>query len=447
MARPHPQTIPCPNCGQPFNAILEQILDVGLDPTAKERLLSGRVNLVVCPHCGYRGMVSTPILYHDADKPLAIVYVPMELNLQQTDRERLIGEMTNAVMRAMPEDAPKGHLLQPATALTMQGLADQVLEADGITREMIDAERDKIRLLDELAQANSEEAERLVAENEHLIDPGFLQLLTAASQAATQQNDNRTALRLLNLRKRLMETTEAGRELQAQEQAIIEANEELRALGESITREQFVETLVRAAGNWAKVDALGTLGRGLLDYTTFQLITERAENAQSEEEREALEEVRDRLLAIAAEYERQSRAVLERAVSTLRMLLQAGDVQAAIQANLDRIDETFLMVLQANLEEARRSGSVEASSRLKLIRDEVMRLIQETAPPEVRLINDLLAVATEEEALQLLDERSADLTPDTLAVMEDLIEQLRSAGNEPAADRLQVILAAALKMV
>ncbi len=279
-----------------------------------------------------------------------------------------------------------------------------------------------------------------------MIDTGFLALLTAAAQAASQQNDNRTALRLLNLRKRLMETTEAGHELQAQEQALVEASEELRALGENITRDQFVGLLARAAGNWPKVDALGTLGRALLDYTTFQLLTEHIEQVQNDEERANLEEVRNHLLAIAAEYERQSRAVLEHAVSTLRMLLQTGDVQAAIQANLDRIDETFLMVLQANLEEARRSGNVEASSRLKVIRDEVMRLIQEAAPPEVRLINDLLALETEEEALQLLHERSADLTPDTLVVMEDLIAQLRDAGNDPAADRLALIHAEAAKM-
>src|SRR5687767_5532912 len=144
MARPTPTTINCPSCRQPFSALLEQLIDVGLDPTAKERLLSGRVNLVTCPHCGYRGMVGTPLVYHDPDKKLAIIYVPMELNLQQTERERLIGDFTNALMRSLPEEAPKGYLLQPRTALTLQGLTEQVLEADGITPEMLDQERRKV---------------------------------------------------------------------------------------------------------------------------------------------------------------------------------------------------------------------------------------------------------------------------------------------------------------
>ncbi len=88
MARPMPTTISCPACRQQFNAFLERILDVGRDPTAKERLLSGRVNLVTCPHCGYQGVIATPLFYHDPSKPLAIVYVPMELGLPQAEREK-----------------------------------------------------------------------------------------------------------------------------------------------------------------------------------------------------------------------------------------------------------------------------------------------------------------------------------------------------------------------
>ena len=152
MARPAPTTINCPVCGQPFNAIVEQIIDVGHDPTSKERLLSGRVNVITCPHCGYQGMVGSPMVYHDPEKSLAIIHVPMELGLEQTEREKIIGDMTNAVMRALPEDAPKGYLLQPQIALTMQGLIDQVLEADGITREVIDEQLRKVELIDELGK-------------------------------------------------------------------------------------------------------------------------------------------------------------------------------------------------------------------------------------------------------------------------------------------------------
>ncbi|HLV44998.1 MAG TPA: CpXC domain-containing protein, partial [Aggregatilineales bacterium] len=327
------QTINCPRCGQPFGAILEQIIDAGLDPTAKERLISGRVNLVSCPHCGYQGMVSTPLMYHDPEKQMAIIHMPMELNLSTEERERFIGELTQAVMRNLPEDAPRGYLLQPGTALTMQGLVEHVLEAEGITREMLDAERRKIELIDELTRAPSEDVDRLIEENQDLVDMTFLQLLTAAAQSYSQNGQSRQSLRLLNLRSKLMETTEAGRELQAQEEAVMEATRELQGLGEQATRDQFVDLLVNAAGNTTKLEALAMMGRGLLDYQTFELFSQRVDQAEGEQ-KEQLSRARERMLEIAAEYERQSQAVIQQAVNTLRTLLSASDVEAAVEQNL-----------------------------------------------------------------------------------------------------------------
>ena len=310
MARPMGTSIACPVCGQPFNALLEQVLDVGIDPTAKERLLSGQVNLVTCPHCGYRGMVGTPIMYHDPSKKMAIAYVPMELNLQQNDREKLIGELTNAVIRALPEDAPKGYLLQPGTALTLQGLLDQVLEADGVTPEMLQAERRKVEIINQLAEANTQEREQILAENADLFDVGFLELLTAAAQSASQAGEERRALRLLNTRQHLMDTTEAGQVLKAQQDALMEASQELQAMGENLTREKLVDLLVQSMDRPDKVDALATLGRTLLDYTTFQILTQHIDAAKTPEEKSSLSAIRERLLAINAEYEQQARAMI-----------------------------------------------------------------------------------------------------------------------------------------
>jgi hypothetical protein len=446
MVRPTPTTINCPVCRQPFSALLEQLIDVGLDPTAKERLLSGRVNLVTCPHCGYRGMVGTPLVYHDPDKKLAIIYVPMELNLQQTERERLIGDFTNALMRSLPEDAPKGYLLQPRSALTLQGLTEQVLEADGITPEMLDQERRKVEIINQLAEVNKEERDALLEDNQHLFDLTFLELLTAAAQGASQIGNERAALRLLNVREHLLETTEAGQTMKAQQEALMEASKELQALGESITRESFVDLLVQNSNNPLKIEALGTLGRTLLDYTTFQLLTQHITRAEGEE-KSNLEWVRNRLLEINAEHEQQARAVIQRSADTLRVILQSGDVPTAVRNNLDRIDDTFLQVLQVNIEEARKAGNAEVSNRLKQIRDEVLRIIQASAPPEIRLINDLLSVETEEESLELLRNRRGELSEEVVNMMGDLAEQLRGGGNEPAAARLDLLRSEAEQLV
>lgn len=446
MARPA-SSIACPACGQPFSAILEQIIDVQIDPTAKERLLSGRVNLITCPHCGYRGMVGTPLLYHDISKPLAIAYVPMELNLNQEDREKLIGDMTNALIRALPEDAPKGHLLQPRTALTLQGVIDQVLEADGITQEVLDAERRKFDLIEQLAEAKSAERETLLAENQDLFDLGFLEMLTAAAQAASEAGDSRGSLRLLNVREHLLETTEAGQVLQEQQQALEEAAQELEALGDKITRESFVDLLINAADNPVKVDALATLGRPILDYQTLAIITEYIDAAEDEATRELYTDVRERVLEISAAFEQQAQMLAKRATDTLQMLIQSPDLKQAIAANLDRIDDMFMQVLQVNLEEARKTGQIEISSRLKEIRDEVLALIQSGAPPEVQFINELLSLQSEEESLDLLRSRQEEVDETLLDMMADLSGQLREIGNEPAAQRLDVLRAEGQKLI
>ncbi len=447
MARPMATSISCPVCAQPFSALLEQVLDVGIDPTAKERLLSGRVNLVTCPHCGYRGMVGTPVMYHDPSKKMAIVYVPMELNLPQNDREKLIGDLTNAVIRALPEDAPKGYLLQPNTALTLQGLLDQVLEADGVTPEMLQAERRKVEIVNQIAEASTQEREQLLAENADLFDAGFLELLTAAAQSASQSGEERRALRLLNTRQHLMDTTEAGQALKAQQEALLEASQELQAMGENLTREAFVDLLVRSADRPDKVDALAALGRTLLDYTTFQVLTQYIDAAGDEEEKTLLTSVRERLLAINAEYEQQARAMIQRAADTLRSLLNSPDISAAIRANLDRIDDTFLQVLQVNLEEARKADNAEVSNRLKMIRDEVLKLIQASAPPEIQFINDLLSLGSEQESVDLLHMRGSEISEDLIHVMGDLVQQLREGGNEPAAQRLDLLRNEAAQMM
>ncbi len=447
MSRPSSTTISCPSCRQPFSAVIEQILDTRVDPTVKERLIEGRVNVIACPHCGYRGMVGTPLMYHDPAKQLAIVYVPMELNMAEAERQRIIGTMTQAVLRSLPEEAPKGYLLQPKTALTMQGLTEQILEADGITREMLDRERRKAELINDLARADTAQQERLIAQNEDLIDLTFLEMLTVVAQNVAQSGDARLSLRLLNLRKHLLETTRAGQELRRREEAAAAANQELQSLGQRVTREDFVDLLLRAAEDEYKFEAMATMARTLLDYGTFQVIAERIASADNEETRQRYTWARDRLLEIAAQFQQESEAVIKRAADTLRMLIQSNNIPAAVRSNLSRIDETFMEVLRLNLEEAQRTGNAEVADRLAQVQQEILRLLQESSPPEIRFINDLLSIEDEAEALETLRQRRSEVTEDLIAVLKDLSAQLEDAGSPGIARRVNVLTAEAEQLL
>src|SRR3989304_8669372 len=136
--------INCPNCRQPINADVEQLFDAGVDPSAKQRLLSGAYNLVQCPFCGYRGNLATPIAYHNPDKELLLTFIPPEMGLPRDEQERLIGSLLNRVIKNLPQEKRKAYLLQPQSQLTMQGLVERILAADGITHEMLEAQQKRL---------------------------------------------------------------------------------------------------------------------------------------------------------------------------------------------------------------------------------------------------------------------------------------------------------------
>jgi hypothetical protein len=132
-------TVTCPNCHNAFQAPIQQIIDAQADPEAKSRLLSGRVNFVVCPHCGFQGALNLPFLYHDADLELALIYMPMELGKTDVERQKAIGDLTQRVMRQLPPEQRKGYLLTPRTFLSQQTLVDALLEKDEDARNGRDA--------------------------------------------------------------------------------------------------------------------------------------------------------------------------------------------------------------------------------------------------------------------------------------------------------------------
>jgi hypothetical protein len=109
---------------------LIQVIDVGREPALKAALLSGRLT-----------NLAAPFIYHDPAKQLALVLMPMELNLNDLEQQRVIGQLTQVVMRGLPEDAPRAYLLQPKVFFSLQSLIEAILEADGVTPEMLRAQR------------------------------------------------------------------------------------------------------------------------------------------------------------------------------------------------------------------------------------------------------------------------------------------------------------------
>ena len=139
------------------------LIDVGIQPELKNYLLAGQLNMAVCPNCGTPAMIAAPLIYHDPAKQLLLVHFPQQLNARPEEQERFIGDATGMLLRALPQSAPKGYLLAPKRFLTLNSLVDTILEADGISRETIEAQRKRVELISQLVEAYERGEDQLKA--------------------------------------------------------------------------------------------------------------------------------------------------------------------------------------------------------------------------------------------------------------------------------------------
>jgi hypothetical protein len=442
------QTVPvtCPNCNNRFVSPVLAIVDAGENPEAKALLLSGQLNVAACPQCGHVGRLSSPLVYHDPEKELLFTFVPSELALPDVEQQRLIGDLTNQVMSRLAPEQRKGYLLRPQSFLRMEGLIEAILKADGVTPEMLEAQRAKASLLDRLMHTSSRDARRVIAEeNDSEIDYDLLQFLTLNIELAQAGGPEDAVQQLLKLRQELLEWTTAGRDIAAREEAI-------RELGTEISRETLLEKLVHAAlaGEKAKVETMVAIGRPAIDYVFYQQLTNRIEAASHDgkpEEAQTLKMLREDILNLTAEIDAELQRASEDATELLQQILRSDDLEQAVQANLAQIDDLFLNVLGMSLQEAEKSGQAETAEKLQKIGDTIMRLIEEMQPPEVQLINRLLATEYPVATQELLGENRPQVNPRLVEIMQMIEEDLTQNGRTEMAQRLSKVRAQAEAML
>jgi len=434
MPRATRTTIQCANCRQPVNAIVESIVDAAQDPQAKVRLLTGRLNVVRCPNCGAPNTVMTPLLYHDPTKELLIAYVPMELGLTKDAQEKVVGDMMRELTSELPQGAFKGYMFQPRQAISLQGLIDQILQADGVTPEMMEEQRARVRLIETFLQTPEEDLPALVEQHDDQIDSRFFQTMSLMTQQIAQDGRADLAEQMLQVQSRIAELSTFGRQLIEQEinqeVAVRDVAETINALGENAQRSDFVNLAIQYAEDDERLQALvGLVRHPVMDYEFFQELTARISQAPAAE-RESLEALRDRLLELTAMVDQQTEMVLQGAARLLQAILVSDDPDEVIRQNLQAFDYTFMQVLAANIQEAERQGDINAAARLKSVYERIVNILQEAMPPELRFINELLSTQSETDALALIHERAGDFGETLLEAM-DVVEQQLAGRGEP----------------
>lgn len=426
-----PQTqIACPRCRQMIPAMIEQLFDVTADPPSKQRLLGGVSNRARCPACGYEGNLSTPVVYHDADKELLFTYFPAELGMPVNEQEKLIGPLISQVTNRLPAEKRKAYLLRPQSFLTFESMLERILAADGITKEMLDEQQKRLNLVQRLLQASTPEVRsEIIKENQEQFDEAFFALFRRLFESAIASGQQPVAKALNDIQHQLMEETELGKKMKGQLAEVEAAVKTLQDAGKALTREKLLEIFI-AAPSEERLKALVSMTRNGLDYSFFQMLTERIDKSSGEEKKQ-LEEMRTKLLDYVNEIDRQVEIQLKQAREFIEQLLAAPDVQKAAQDNLDMFNELTMQVVEAMYREAQQKKDID---RLNRIQQLIMVLQQASAPPhEVDVIQKLLEY-DEKDFDHALDKNEKEITPQFMEMLSGLAMQMTQQGNEASSD-------------
>lgn len=431
--------ITCPNCGTPYVAEVHQVIDVGRQPELKQMLLSGQLNLAICPSCGTGGQLATAMLYHDPAHELFMIYVPQELGLDQMQQQQYVGRLTREVIDNTPLEQRRGYMLmQPMTVLTMQSFMEKVLETEGITKEMIDRQQKQAELLNTMAKADADVVDHLLKERSSEIDETFFAMLRSYIEQAQQMNDNKQLIPLINLQAKLMAETPVGQRVERRQIALHRLNQDAKAAG-GLSPTVLLRHVLQNQEDPQTAMAIAQAGASAMTYEFFTGLTaeiDKQEMAGKKVAVERLKKLRNDLLQMQEEMQQASQEIVQRAQKDLEMILSADDVEEAVEANMNRFDDAFMYVLAAETSQAEDTGDEQRLDKLNMIRALIVDQVEGQTPPEIRLLTDLMYAESDEDVEQLLEANEDLLSEDMLKVVDLLQDQVKESGQQEMVDRL-----------
>ena len=111
-----------------------------------------------------------------------------------------------------------------------------------------------------------------------------------------------------------------------------------------------------------------------------------------------------------------------------------------------------MSVLAANMQRAEQEHNEALLERFEMVYDEVMFMVEDGLPPEVKLINDLLRAPYPDGTRELLLEHRTEMTPEVLELMNAMAEDMAQREGESVefantAKRLRDVRTQAMLMV
>lgn len=422
----------CPNCQQPLIAEIQQVIDVKETPQLKDVLLAGGLNVARCQVCGFQGPLPVPLVYHDRDKELLLTFTPPDAGKTMEEKESALAPLLKQVTDSLKPEERKGYLFQPQAMLTMNNLVKNVLAADGITEEMIEAQQEQMKLLDKLFSQEGEALRQTVKENEDRIDREFFGLFAEIAQRIIATQDEKSLAKIRAIQDVMIEETEIGKQIKTEAEEIRAATQSLEALGQNLTRDSLLELVVQAPSR-ERVKALASLVGQAMDYEFFQKFTEKIEMADQEHRKELVER-RNQLLKISEEIRKQLEERLANAKKMIDEIVLGDSIEEELSKRLAYIDQIFVDALARELQEAETNADSGRAEKLNQILEILQRL---SSPPELEVVEKLLKASSDPVELEkAISEIDQELVPRVIEYLTSAVsnyeEQLASgqAGEE-----------------
>lgn len=419
----------CPKCRQPVLVEVQQLFDVSQDPLAKQKLLSNAVNLIRCPSCGYQGILPVPLVYHDPDKELLLTFFPPDLNTPINEQEKQIGPLINRILDNLPQEKRKAYLLQPKNMLTYQTLIETILEADGITKEMLEEQQKRVRLMEKLLTTPKENRKEVIKQEEALIDMQFFTLLTRIIQSTAAQGDKSSQNELIELQKDLFENTKTGKEIFKQAKESENAIKALQEAGkDGLTREKLLDVILKA-GSEIQISTIVSMARSGMDYEFFKILSQKIDNAKDEKEKKKLMELREKLLNMTEQIDKRIKEEFDKTKALLEKILASPNIETAMQENLDSINEFFVQILESELSQARKDGNLDRINKL----EQVMIFIEKASQPteEIQFLEKLMDIEDQAQLEKTIEENKEKITQEFLTLVNSVVAQAEGQNSEP----------------
>ena len=132
----------CRNCGESSEQVVYRHIDAVAEPELKARVLSGELFLFTCPHCGFKSLADSPVIYRDEHLLVCLSDRSLSVEGLEDLHGRLVSDVGSLIEKVKIFDAGLDDVpLELCKFVTRQELGKDVdfkfLRLDGADNDII----------------------------------------------------------------------------------------------------------------------------------------------------------------------------------------------------------------------------------------------------------------------------------------------------------------------